>query len=207
MIENGVLPQYLGTIMSDYWLGYNKFPANHTFCKAHIIRETRWVSENFKEQKWATKFEQLLNDMYLYSQVLNGNEPDKIAKFEEEYDAIINEGLELNPLGNGVSKNGRPKKSKTRNLLERLKKTKTEVLLFLHDPEAPYTNNLAERDLRPTKVQQKISGCYRSMKGAEDYCAIKGYLSTVAKNGKNIYEACEKLARGEQISLKDILIP
>ena len=207
MIENGVLPKYGGTIMSDYWLGYNKFPANHTYCKAHIIRELRWVSENFKEQIWAGKLEQLLGEMYAYTQIHNGNDSSRIKEFEDKYDEYIDKGLAMNPNGNQKSKNGRLKKTKIRNLLERLKKTKTEVLLFLHDSQAPYTNNLAERDLRPTKVQQKISGCYRTKKGAEDYCAIKGYLSTVAKNGKNIFEACNKLARGEVFSLDEILTP
>jgi transposase len=89
------------------------------------------------------------------------------------------------------------KRSKSRNLLERLTKFKVETLRFMDDPLVPFTNNRGENDIRMTKVQQKISGCFRSMDGAQLFCRIRSYLSTCKKNNVHASEALRFLLNGE----------
>ncbi len=92
---------------------------------------------------------------------------------------------------------GRMKRSKSRNLLERLKNFEDDVPRFMEDDIVAFTNNQAERDIRMMKVQQKISGCFRSMKGAMIHSRIKSYLSTCLKNGVGSREALELLFYGK----------
>ena len=89
------------------------------------------------------------------------------------------------------------KRSKARNLLERLRDFENDVLRFLDNKIVPFTNNLGENDIRMTKVQQKISGCFRSMDGAKIFCRVRSYLSTCRKQGMNSSNALNILFRGE----------
>lgn len=86
--------------------------------------------------------------------------------------------------------------TKTRNLLERLRDRAAEVLRFAHDLAVPFTNNQAERDLRPTKTQLKISGCHRSATGATAWLRVRGYISTVRKHGVNVLAAIRDAITG-----------
>ena len=92
---------------------------------------------------------------------------------------------------------GRQKRSKSRNLLERLIKFKDDVLRFMSDKDVPFTNNQGENDLRMTKVQQKISGCFRSMDGAYIFCRVRSYLITCRKHGIVATDALETLFKGK----------
>jgi transposase len=85
------------------------------------------------------------------------------------------------PPPNPPGKRGRVAKTKERNLLERLRDYEDDVLRFMTKKEIPFTNNQAERDLRMIKVQQKISGCFRSWEGAYYFCRMT--LPTLNKNG------------------------
>ena len=115
----------------------------------------------------------------------------------ERYDRIIAQGLEENPLVERVTaQRGRVKQSKPRNLLDRLKERRVEALRFMTDFRVPFDNNPAERALRMTKVQQKISGCFRSRPGAEAFCRIRSYLSTVRKHGLKVLSAIESVFNG-----------
>ena len=96
-----------------------------------------------------------------------------------------------------MRKRGRIKRSKSRNLLERLRDYEDDVLCFMENGSVPFTNNRGERDIRMTKVQQKISGCFRSMGGAQVFCRIRSYLSTCHKHGVGVGEALERLFRDE----------
>ena len=98
---------------------------------------------------------------------------------------------------NKIDKRGRIKKSKSRNLLERLRDFEDDVLRFLENEQVAYSNNLGESDIRMTKVQQKISGCFRSIEGAKIFCRIRSYLSTCRKQGIKASRALELLFNGE----------
>jgi transposase len=124
----------------------------------------------------------------------------QIKKFEERYQNVLDKGYNENPLPKKKStkkKRGRPKKSKARNLLERLDEHRKEVLAFMYDFKVPFDNNLVERDLRMAKVQQKISGTFRSQNGAKAFCRIRSYISTARKNGVKAIEAIFNVFAGK----------
>ena len=123
-----------------------------------------------------------------------------------EYMAHLFTGKELDPVKKEkshqkVKKRGRPGKSKAQNLLHRLRDHQHEVLAFMYDFSVPFDNNLAERDLRMIKVQQKISGLFRTFAGAEQFCRIRSFISTTRKQGVNVIEAISEILKGNQIYL------
>jgi hypothetical protein len=112
-----------------------------------------------------------------------------LNKFSIEYDRIVKKGFRINPVSkNNSAKRGRTAQSDTVNLLLRLKNYKHQVLAFMYDFLIPFDNNQAERDFRMVKVQQKISGTFRSEMGALIFCRIRSFISTINKNSKNIIE-------------------
>ncbi len=117
---------------------------------------------------------------------------------------ILREGLRDNPfLGeNETKKRGRKKKGKILCLLERLQYYQRETLAFMYNPCIPFDNNLAERDIRMVKVQQKISELFRSLCGAEYFCIIRSFISTAKKQGFNIIDSLYEILNGNQIYLR-----
>ena len=127
-------------------------------------------------------------------------EPDKAKRWHARYRRIIERAqIECPPPTDNRRKGtrGRIKRSKSRNLLERLINYEEDVLRFMSDPMVPFTNNQGENDIRMTKVQQKISGCFRSMDGAMISCRIRSYLSTCRKNGVSATDALNMLFDGQ----------
>ncbi len=127
----------------------------------------------------------------------------QLDEFARKYQGIIEKGHAENPIPPpppGKKKRGRPKKSKARNLLERLDHYRKETLAFMHDFRVPFDNNQAERDGRMAKVQQKISGTFRSQAGATAFCRIRSYVSTARKNAINAIEAVRTLLAGRPFS-------
>ena len=204
MNEIGIIPAFSGTLVHDHWKPYYKYDCVHALCNAHHLRELEraWEQDG---QAWAKKMQDLLLEMR-NAVDLNGGSVSfiKAQLFEFKYLKILKNGEKECPLPipPPEKKPGRIKKSKSRNLLERLLNFKEDVLRFLRNKDVPFTNNRGENDLRMTKVQQKISGCFRSYEGAKIFCRIRGYLSTCRKNKVSASQALTSLFNG---SLPDFI--
>ncbi|MCL2459749.1 MAG: transposase, partial [Euryarchaeota archaeon] len=102
-------------------------------------------------------------------------------------------------------KKGKTKNTKSGNLAERLKKHKDGILLFLTSlGKIPFTNNQAERDVRMMKIQQKISGTFRTRSGATNFARRRGYISTMRKLGQPVYQAVKALAQAKPILISSL---
>jgi transposase len=106
----------------------------------------------------------------------------------EKYNALLCRGEAANPHAPRKPRRGRPRHSRAQNLLARLRLHQDSVLAFLADHRVPFTNNQAEQDIRMIKVQQKISGSFRTLTGAQQFARVRAYLSTVRKNGRHVFE-------------------
>ncbi len=191
----GILPTYTGILMHDHWSSYKSYTlGSHSFCNAHHLRELQGISDNEKVQ-WSKDMHALLiraNNAIIKasSHAQTALSSSKIAQFTNQYDKIISAGMGYYQNHPPVStkKRGRIKQAKGKNLLDRLKHYKRETLRFLNDCTVPFTNNQAERDLRMIKVKEKISGTIASKRGGEYFTFIRGYISTVKKQGAKILE-------------------
>ena len=189
----GIIPAFSGVLCHDHWKPYYKFDCTHALCNAHHLRELTRAGE-IDGQQWAKKMHDFLTELNIEV----GKKPKKklstktAKKRREKYAAILAEGdLECPAPSQKAKTKRKPKRSKSRNLLERLREYKNDVLRFMVNANVPFTNNQGERDLRMIKVQQKISGCFRSMDGAVNFCRVRSYLSTCKKNGISASEALE----------------
>ena len=189
----GILSDYSGTLIHDFWGPYDKIGCRHARCNAHLLRELESCAED--GHLWAKGLITTLLEMKKVvddtreRQESEIKEPER-KRLESLYDKWVSKGLEAHPEQHKPSgKRGRVKQSKEHNLLRRLRDKREEVLRFMDDLGVPFDNNQAERDLRMIKVQQKVSGCFRSVKGAERFCTISSYLSTVRKHGMNAMES------------------
>ena len=121
-----------------------------------------------------------------------------MLRIEETYGQIIAEGFEyhslLPPLPKG--KRGRQKQRDGKNLLDRLKEKRSCVLRFMYDFSVNFTNNLGEQDIRMVKLKQKISGCFRTLRGGQIFCRIRSYISTARKQDWNIWDALAEAIKG-----------
>ena len=195
MQAGGILPKFTGNAVHDHWKPYLKFDqCQHSFCNAHHLRELDFVTEQY-QQPWAEELAQLLHT--IKAEVDATPAPamclptDRLTHFEDQYDKLITNGLEANPPPDvsQPKKRGRPKQSPPKNLLDRLLTHKFGVLAFMYDFRIPFDNNLAERDVRMVKVKQKVSGSFRTKDGANDFCAIRSYISTARKQQHNVINA------------------
>ncbi|MCA1837423.1 MAG: IS66 family transposase [Actinobacteria bacterium] len=206
--EIGILPSFEGVAVHDGWSSYRQYKrCEHALCNAHHLRELTFVEEEH-EQEWAGKMKRLLSEIeeaVREEAALGGTHltPERVEGFERRYRELLEAGLEANPPPErtGKKKRGRPKQSKGKNLVDRLDKHRFSVLRFMYDFRVPFENNQAERDLRMVKVRQKISGCFRTKEGAASFLRIRGYISTVRKQGKNVLAALESVFTGDPFVL------
>lgn len=203
MNEIDIIPKFKGTLIHDHWKPYYIYHCLHALCNAHHLRELQWVIDNHPHYTWAKELQTLLlaiNDAVNLTEK-NCLDEKEANLYEKCYRQIIKIGDEQMPLAapdpNAKKTKGRKKKTKERNLLERLRDFEGDTLRFMRDPLVPFTNNAGENDLRMTKVQQKISGCFRSMEGAKIFCRVRSYLLTAQKHGITATDALKTLFAGK----------
>lgn len=193
----GVLEHFKGRLGHDHWKTYFQFPGFHFLCNAHHLRELEyaWVEDG---QRWALNLQLLLLDINSATSKAGGAlDPDVALKFRSRYRNLLTRADRECPARPAKpDTKRRVAQSKSRNLLERLRGFETETLRFMTDPLVPFTNNQCENDLRMTKVQQKISGCFRSFEGAQIFCRVRSYLSTCRKHDIPATEALRALFEG-----------
>ena len=198
--DMGVLPRFKGVLCHDHWKPYYKIDCTHALCNAHHLRELTRAWEQ-DDQQWAQKLKNLLETINRKVTDAGGAlDAQESQKYRLKYRVILKQGeIEcpepIRPKKKG--KRGRIKKSKSRNLLERLKDYEQDALRFMDIQRVPFSNNLGESDIRMTKVQQKISGCFRSMDGAQIFCRVRSYLSTCRKQGVKSSHALDLLFNGK----------
>lgn len=187
-----LLPKFAGRLIHDCLQGYFQLDCAHGICNAHILRELIFIHDVL-QQSWAGNMKNLLLRMHR-SVIAQKNRDGPYAAVQlvawiAKYHAVLRRGFAHNPVRHSSRprRRGRPMRSKALNLLLRLKTHERSVLAFLHDSRVPFTNNQAEQDIRMVKVQQKISGSFRTFLGAQRFARIRAYLSTVRKNDRNVF--------------------
>lgn len=203
MDDIGILPNFTGTAVHDFWKSYLKYSCQHALCGAHHLRNLQYIFEQYG-QSWAEEMQKLLCEIKekvdLEKQKSDCLDKQTISDFECRYQKILVSGYMANPPPEQKTKKrkrGRPKKSEPLNLLERFRDFSKEVLAFMYDFNVPFDNNLSERDLRMMKLQQKISGTFRSKDGADMFCRIRSYISTMKKQNVNVLSAIISVFEGK----------
>lgn len=197
----GIIPRYGGVVIHDCWQSYLSYDhCSHGLCGSHLLRELTFIVDS-NGYRWASNIKRLLQQTCA---IVTKRESKQLTEkayknLQKRYRNILTRGeKELPPIPpkqNG--KKGKVAKSDAHNLWERLKKHETAVLFFAKDSHVPFTNNRAERDLRMSKVKQKVSGCFRTIKYAEAYCRLSSYLQTMANKGYNPLVAIQMAFSGQ----------
>lgn len=199
--EMGVLPGFQGVLCHDHWKAYYKYGGSHALCNAHHLRELGRAFEQ-DGQQWAQQMALLLRQINKAVHEAGGCLDNRASEqYRKRYrDLLCGAEKECPAPDEADRKSGRGRlpRSKARNLLERLRDFEADVLRFMDEEDVPFSNNQAENDLRMTKVQQKISGCFRSLDGAKVFCRIRGYLYTCRKQGVTATQALRLLFEGKQ---------
>jgi transposase len=201
----GIMPQFQGTSVHDGWRSYFVYACLHALCLVHVLRELTFLAEE-TEFAWAAELSALLLAMKAATDEarergLEALHPLEVADWQAQFEALLAKADAMTPTAQAPpGKRGRVKQSAARNLLDRLLEDQEAVLAFLHRLVVPFDNNQAERDVRMVKVQQKVSGSFRSEAGASAFCRIRGYLPTLRKQGGDLLAALEATLRGHPIS-------
>lgn len=211
MHEIGLLPKYTGRLLHDRWKSYDQYACEHSLCGAHLLRDCVFVAEEEK-QPWAAEMHTTL--LALAQGVKQARQagqksqaPELRMQWVTEYFTILARGYQAwneahsPPEITVAHKRGRPKQDPGKNLLDVFLHRAEQVLAFVDDLTVPFTNNQAERDLRMIKVQQKISGTFRSDAGATAFSTIRSYLSTMRKQGHSMLDALASVFQGSPMSV------
>lgn len=202
MQDIGILPDYKGISVHDYWRAYYGFDYDSALCNAHLLRELLFLHEEHSE-KWAAQLSDLLLDIKkaVDSAKKSGKESlssRRLSAFHEKYSRILWIARKKHPeCRDKKSGRGRKKRSLAGNLLIRLETRRDDILRFAKNFKVPFDNNQAERDIRMSKAKQKISGCFRSFEGALMFARIRSYISTCKKNNILILKAIQSAISGE----------
>lgn len=200
MNSRALLPHFKGILVHDHWKPYFTLGCRHALCNAHHLRELTFAHEQ-DGQDWAKRMRELLQDIVQAVHAQGGALTDSQAdQYRQQYRTLLKDAERECPAPeqeNNARRRGRLKRSKSRNLLERLLNYEQETLRFMTDVDVPFTNNQGENDIRMTKVHQKISGCFRSQEGADIFCRVRSYISTCRKNNLSATDALTMLFEGK----------
>jgi len=197
----GVLPGFHGVAVHDGWSPYWRYQVTHALCGAHLLRELDAVTEE-PGQGWAAGMAELLADAKTQADRAREAGAERVddglhERLMARYQRLLADGHAANPPPRPRRRRrGRVRRSPAANLLGRLDRHQVEVLRFLDDLRVPFDNNQAERDLRMVKLQQKISGCWRTLDGAQVFLTVRGYVSTARKHGMNPLAVLRQLFQG-----------
>ena len=202
MASAEILAHFTGILCHDHWTPYYTYQnCQHALCNAHHLRELEraWEQDG---QQWARSMRTLLIDINgTIRQSEDPLAPQQAKSYRAQYRKILKKGDKEcpppDPSQRKSGQRGRLKRSKARCLLDRLIEYENDVLRFMENASVPFTNNLGENDIRMTKVQQKISGCFRSMEGAHIFCLVRSYISSCRKQNVTATEALNLLFQGE----------
>jgi transposase len=192
-----------GRVIHDHWKSYFQLEAvSHGLCNAHHLRELKALEE-IEQESWARSMKKLLNLANKYRHRYPETIPKPILiRLTRLYESILHRGLDFHesqPPLIRQSNRGRVKRRVGHNLLLRLKDYASDVLRFLTEPDVPFTNNQAERDLRMMKCKQKISGCFRTFDSALDFANIRSVLSTARKQNLNLLDVLTQAFSGHPL--------
>ncbi len=207
----GILPNYTGRAIHDRWSSYDHYGCAHSVCGAHLLRDCLLIAER-DHQLWAQEMHDLLVGMCQITTRFRTAGAHRLPQVERDvlvlqYFEVLQRGFAAHrtlappPGACPAKKPGRRKQDDAKNLLDALLKRAEQVLAFLDDLAVPFSNNLAERDLRMLKVQQKISGTFRGAEGATAFCVIRSYLSTMRKQGRSMLAALTAVFEGFPFSI------
>ena len=209
----GVLPEFSGIAVHDFFSSYKKFKCMlHAMCCQHLERELVFAEETGKQkwggdQSWAGELRKLLQEMCHKKNVLSAEgrtsfTDEELQQYMKQYDRIVANGLTANPLPTRKPrKRGRVKKGKIRCLLERFQDCKADILRFATNWRVPYTNNAAEQAIRFARVKEKVSGCFRTEDGATRFARVLSFISTAVRHGISSFDACLSLRNGTALAL------
>src|SRR5450830_1814394 len=200
-----LLQQFQGVLVHDGWIPYKALACQHALCNAHHLRELTYLFEE-QDHAWAGDMIELLTHANHIDNLncADGQSPTynsrkyqtEVRDLRDLYEAILAQADVENPVVPSTGKRGRPKQSKATNLISRLRDYRDDVWRFMTQPDVPFTNNLAEQTVRMPKVKQKVSGCFRTLKGAQTYCVIRSYCATMQKQGANVFESLAAAVKG-----------
>jgi transposase len=158
----------------------------HQLCCAHLLRDLAGAAQVYPDAVWPVQIADALRELIHQANLARDQGLDTIPNpVRDELITRFRNGV-LVGLADTTSHGTRPGERKARLLLEVMRDRPEDVLRFAHDLKVPPTSNQAERDLRPSKVQQSISGRLTSVKRTQDRYTIRGYVSTAAKHGLNM---------------------
>lgn len=203
----GILPDFTGVAVHDAFVSYLKREAPYALCNAHLLRDLTDLEESTR-QRWPTRMKAFLLDAkQAVDEAREAGQlalkPEVIQALEARYTTLVRRALQSNPRPKRQpGQRGRPRASPARNLAARLRDQHTAILRFVHDFRVPFDNNQAERDLRMMKLKQKVSGCFRSLQGAQLFARVRGYISTVRKQGYQALDALRDLCDGNPVTLQ-----
>ena len=190
MDEMGILPVFTGTAIHDHWKSYYQYLCAHAECNAHHLRHLQWLFEDLGYD-WAGEMLCLLLRIKRHVDLSIAFGADSLPQEAiEAYEFAYRKVLD-------VAKAIENPHIESQRLANRMTDYEQESLLFMYDFDVPFTNNLAERDIRMPKLKQKISGGFRSVEGANSFARIRGFVSTAIKRGKNVYDGLISVFNGD----------